>query len=108
MCMGVFYFTTIYLFQKFSAPFWHHSHPFSLISGQKKGFREISETLKITVLNNNYSMIVATAPEPTVLPPSRIFKKRFIVKVPIYLDLLYKYHLILFVLFHLFIFMVPY
>ena len=76
--------------------------------GTKKGFRGISETHKITVLNNNYSMIVATAPEPTVLPPSRIFKKRFIVKVPIYLDLLYKYHLILFVLFHLFIFMVPY
>ena len=44
--------------------------------GTKKGFREISETLKITVLNNNYSMIVATAPEPTVLPPSRIAKRR--------------------------------
>ena len=34
--------------------------------------------------------------------PHGFFKKRFIVKVPIYLDLLYKYHLILFVLFHLF------
>ena len=45
--------------------------------GRKKGFRGISETLKITVLNNNYSMIVATAPEPTVLPPSRYMNSVF-------------------------------
>ena len=46
----------------------------------EKGFqRIISETLIFTVLinNNNYSMIVATLPEPTVLPPSRNLHLKF-------------------------------
>ena len=52
---------------------WH------FIFSTEKGFqRTISETLIFTVLinNNNYSMIVATLPEPTVRPPSRIANVR--------------------------------
>ena len=49
---------------------------FHLFRDKKRASEKISETLKITVLNNNYSIIVATAPEPTVLPPSRIAKRR--------------------------------
>ena len=47
---------------------------------QKKGSRDIiSETLIFTVLINsnfNYSIIVATLPDPTVLPPSLIANVR--------------------------------
>lgn len=34
--------------------------------------RKLRSFLLNIIITNNYSMIVATAPEPTVLPPSRI------------------------------------
>jgi len=51
--MGVFYFTTIYLFQKFSAPFWHHSHLFSLFPYVKKAPKENLGSLDFIAFINN-------------------------------------------------------
>lgn len=71
LCVWVFFTLPQFIyFKNFRHCFDTIHTPFHLFRDKKKGFRGISETLKITVLNNNYSMIVATAPEPTVLPPS--------------------------------------
>ena len=45
---------------------------FSYFSTRKKAPEEILGSLDFTVFLLNYSIIVATRPEPTVLPPSRI------------------------------------
>ena len=60
----------------FLEPNWNHAPIRSEFLGRKKAPEEILGSLEFTVFTYNYSMIEATRPEPTVLPPSRIAKVR--------------------------------
>ena len=62
----------------FLAPFWHPNsifrYSFHLFQDEKRASRFLGKPHKIQLFRDtikDYSMIVATLPEPTVLPPSR-------------------------------------
>ena len=53
------------------APFWHRFTHFHCCKVSKRALRFLGKPHKIQLFTD-YSMIVATRPDPTVLPPSRI------------------------------------
>ncbi len=56
----------------------------------KKTLEKTLESLELTVFVYNYSMIVATRPEPTVLPPSRTQASSFLLKNPLFWSFFYR------------------
>ena len=52
------------------APFWHRFTHFHCCKVSKRASRFLGKPHKIQLFTD-YSMIVATRPDPTVLPPSR-------------------------------------
>ena len=60
----------------YDLPIFQKSFTHNLIYTEKRLPRKTSEALyllDIYTISKDYSMIVATLPEPTVLPPSRVY-----------------------------------
>ena len=86
----------------FSAPFWHRSHSFSLFLHVKRLPRKTLEALillHLSIISYDYSIIVATRPDPTVRPPSRFVGYKILLYFRIFQALFYLYYSKFFLIF---------